>query len=365
LEFNRDGFSGETFTIMKELEKKLETVYEAAYPEFDDLVYLLSLEKENELQRLYRFGDWVRHEHCGDGILLRGIIEFSNYCRNTCRYCGLHKNNTFLERFRLSKDEIILAADKIYESGIRTAVLQAGEDEDMGAQWLADVVSSIKKRYDNEMAVTLSVGEWHRQYYKLWLDAGADRYLLKIETSDRKLYEKFHPGMSYDKRVECIEDLKLLGYQVGSGSLIGLSGQTVEILASDILFYKKYDFDMLGIGLFIPHGSTDLKDARRGDLDMTLKMLAVTRIVMKNTHLPATTATGSIAEYDHRIDALKAGANVIMPNFTPDDYKELYEIYPNKRCVKEKNTDPVLTLQKIASGLDRYIDFSRGDTLKK
>jgi biotin synthase len=350
---------------MDKLEKTLERVYEAHSPDFGDLVYLLSIEEKEHRHKLYAYADWVRREHCGDGILLRGIIEFSNYCRNTCRYCGLHKNNTSVERFRLSKDEIILAADKIYESGLRTVVLQAGEDDDMGPQWLAGVVSEIKQRYDNAVAVTLSVGEWHRQYYKLWLEAGADRYLLKIETSDRRLYERFHPDMSYDNRVRCIEDLKLLGYQVGSGSLIGLSGQTLEILASDILFYKKYDFDMLGIGLFIPHGSTDLKDARRGDLEMTLKMLAVTRIVMKNTHLPATTATGSISEYDHRIDALKAGANVIMPNFTPDDYKELYEIYPNKRCVKEKNADPLLPVQQMAADIGRYVDLSRGDTLKR
>ena len=350
---------------MNELKKILERVYEADHPAFDDLVYLLSLEDAEQKQQLFDYADWVRHEHCGDGILLRGIVEFSNYCRNTCRYCGLHKNNSSVERFRLTKDEIISAADKIYNAGLRTVVLQAGEDEDMGAQWLANVVQEIKRRYDNDVAVTLSVGEWHVQYYKLWLEAGADRYLLKIESSDRQLYEKFHPGMSYDNRVRCIEDLKLLGYQVGSGSLVGLGGQTTEILAADILFYKKYDFDMLGIGLFIPHGSTDLKDARRGDLETTIKMLAVTRIVMKNTHLPATTATGSISEYDHRIDALKAGANVIMPNFTPDDYKELYEIYPNKRCVKEKNADPVAPVAKMAKEIGRYVDLSRGDTLKR
>lgn len=342
----------------------LQRVYESEYPDFGDLVYLLSLDDEDSKRKLYRFADNVRRQYCGDGILLRGIVEFSSYCKNSCRYCGLQKNNTSLQRFRLTSGEILGAVDKIYAAGIRSVVLQAGEDDQMQPQWLADVVSQIKGRYNNEMAVTLSVGEWEKLVYKLWKDAGADRYLLKIETTDSEFYAKFHPGMSFDNRVRCLEDLRELGYQVGSGSLVGLAGQTMEILAKDILFFKKHNFDMLGIGLFIPHGQTDLKDSRRGDLETTVKMLAVTRIVLKDTHLPATTATGSISEYDHRIDAMAAGGNVIMPNFTPDDYKELYEIYPNKRCVKEKNFDPVKPILAMAAKLGRYVDLSRGDSLK-
>ncbi len=347
------------------LEQLLQRVYDCQSPAIEDITWLLSLTAEADLQQLYTFADGVRRRCCGDGVLLRGIVEFSSYCRNTCRYCGLHKNNTTAERYRLSREQIIEATQKIYDCGIRTVVLQSGEDEDMAAQWLADIVSEIKSVYNGEMAITLSVGEWQREDYKLWRDAGADRYLLKIESSNRRFYEKYHPNMSYDNRVRCLYDLKELGYQLGSGSLVGLGGQTSQMLAEDVLFYKKLDCDMLGIGLFIPHGSTDLKDARQGDLQTTLKMLAVTRIVLKNTHLPATTATGSIAEYDHRIDALNAGANVIMPNFTPDDYKELYEIYPNKRCVKEKNTAPVEPIRQMVERLGRHIDLSRGDTLKR
>jgi biotin synthase len=350
---------------MDKLEHILQRVCEQDLPSIEDILSLLSLVDEADKQQLYDFADRIRQSYCGSGVLLRGIIEFSNYCRNTCRYCGLHKNNSSIQRYRISRKQIIAATDKIYKSGIRTTVLQSGEDEGMEAQWLADVVAEIKSRYDNQMAITLSVGEWRTEDYELWKQAGADRYLLKIETTCRNLYEKYHPGMSYDNRVRCLRDLKSLGYQVGSGSLVGLSGQTPQILAADILFFKEFDFDMLGIGLFIPHTATDLKNAHRGELDMTLKMLAVTRIVLKNTHLPATTATGSISEYDNRIDALKAGANVIMPNFTPDDYKELYEIYPNKRCVKEKDTDPVKAVREMVEGIGRDIDLARGDTLKR
>jgi len=342
----------------------LQRVYGSDFPDLGDLVYLLSLDDEGSKRQLYRFADDVRRKYCGDGILLRGIVEFSSYCRNTCRYCGLQKNNTTLQRYRLTAQQVLDAVDKIYGAGIRTVVLQSGEDEQMDPQWLADIVAQIRKRYNSEMAVTLSAGEWDRAVYKLWKDAGADRYLLKIETSDSDFYAKFHPGMSFENRVRCLVDLAELGYQVGSGSLVGLAGQTMEILAKDIQFFKKHNFDMLGIGLFIPHGQTDLKDSRRGDLETTIKMLAVTRIVMKDTHLPATTATGSISEYDHRIDAMAAGGNVIMPNFTPDDYKELYEIYPNKRCVKEKNFDPVKPIVAMAEKLGRYVELSRGDSLK-
>lgn len=339
----------------------LERVYESEMPAKEDLVQLLSLNAKEELSELYCFADQVRKEHVGDGILMRGIVEFSSYCRNKCLYCGLNANNKSLERYRMTKQEIVDAIKPLVDCGLKTVVLQSGEDEEISPELLADVLREIKSRYG--IAITLSVGEWPFEAYKLWNEAGADRYLLKIEASVKDVYEKFHPEMSYENRIRCLKDLRTLGYQVGSGSLVGLKGQTPETYAEDILFFKKFNFDMIGIGLFIPHKQTELGEERRGDLDMTLKVLALTRIVTRNTHLPATTATGSLGGRDNRIDALQAGANVIMPNFTPLQYRKLYEIYPNKRCVDEKSGE-CRSIEIMAKGIGRFVDYSRGDSLK-
>ncbi|ARN57326.1 [FeFe] hydrogenase H-cluster radical SAM maturase HydE [Sedimentisphaera salicampi] len=331
-------------------------------PQENDLAELLAVEDKTEMQKIFRAADEVRREYCGDGILVRGIIEYTNYCRNTCLYCGLNKNNHSIQRYRLDKNEILESAEIIHKCGVKTVVLQGGEDPDISPDFIADIVSEIKKRFG--AAVTLSSGEWEREVYKLWKDAGADRYLLKIETSDKKLYEKYHPDMSYEQRIRCLEDLIDLGYQAGSGTLVGLKGQTPQILARDIIFFNKYGFDMLGMGLFIPHKQTELGEEKIGSLDMTMKMLALTRIVTKNTHLPATTATASFSDRDHRLDALRSGANVIMPNFTPGNVKKLYEIYPGKKCVTEAGVDPVDTVRQLADETGRLVDLSHGHTLK-
>ena len=346
---------------MSRLQCILERVRDAKCPSKDDLICLLSLEDKQEMQTLYAFADKVRQDYVGDGILMRGIIEYSSYCDNECLYCGLNKNNTALNRYRLTKAQIMDALKVLIDSRMKTVVLQAGEDDQCTPEWVGDVVCEIKSKY--EIAITLSAGEYPKEVYKLWREYGVDRYLLKIETSNRELYEKFHPDMEYDNRMRCLNDLRSLGYQVGSGTLVGLKGQTAEHLVQDILFYNDFQFDMLGIGLFIPHKQTKLGEDARGDLDMTLKMLALTRIVTKKTHLPATTATGSLGNGDNRIDALKAGANVIMPNYTPAPYRKYYEIYPNKRCVDEKPGLCNKCIEMMAKGLGRSVDYTRGDSL--
>lgn len=344
------------------LQHVLLRIYEADWPDRNDLVKVLELTDQVSLDQLFAFADMVRSRHVGDGILVRGIVEFSSYCRNSCYYCGLNKNNKSLQRYRLTDAQILQAVESVYDSGIRTVVLQSGEDDQLDIDSFADLISKIKQKCD--MAVTLSLGEYPQDAYRKWKQAGADRYLLKIETSDSQFYSRFHPGMSFDNRVECLRNLKALGYQTGSGCLVGLKGQTVESLADDILFFKKYDFDMIGIGLFIPHKQTQLRDENHGDLMMTLKVLALTRIVLKNSHLPATTATASFDGQDHRLDALRCGGNVIMPNFTPSPYKQLYEIYPNKRCVDEQIQTNIETVEAMAEQLGRYVDYTRGDSLK-
>jgi biotin synthase len=338
---------------------RLEKIFFEPNPGIADLEFLLSREKPQELERIFNFADQVRKQFLGGGILLRGLIEFSNHCRNSCYYCGLNRNNKQLERYRLSKSEILECVEKLYSCGIKTVVLQSGEEDDLDPLWLKGLIEEIKAEF--EIAITLSVGERSKEEYKIWRFAGADRYLLKIETSDKKLYDSLHSNMDFENRLRCLGDLRELGYQVGSGNMIGLKGQTLKILARDIVFFKEQSFDMIGIGPFIPHPQTRLASLKQGEVDLTLKVLALTRIVTKNSHLPATTALGSLEE-DFRIKGLKAGANVLMPNFTPLKYKKLYEIYPNKRCINEPTGACGSCMEELARSAGRYIDYSRGDS---
>ena len=345
------------------LQDVLDRVGGSSSPQRADIEYLLSLEKKEETDALFDFADGVRRKFVGDEILIRAIVEFSNVCRNNCFYCGLNKSNSKIVRYRLTKEEIIACVENIAAAGIKTVVLQSGEDDGLDAEWLKKIIEDIKTDYG--IAITLSVGERSFDEYKMWRQAGADRYLLKIETSDKELYQSVHKEMSFENRVKCLRELKRLGYQTGSGNIVGLKGQTIGHLAKDVLFFKKEDFDMIGIGPFIPHSCTPLGQEKAGSLDLTLKTIAVTRIVTKNAHLPASTAVGSIGDGDARIIALKAGANVIMPNFTPQPYRKLYEIYPGKRCVDEKPDGCMYCIGMMAKALNRTVEYSRGDSLKQ
>ncbi len=339
----------------------LEQVSADALPRLDDLESLLGLTDTREMRALFEAADAVRKRHMGDGIFLRGIVEFGSFCRNTCSYCGLHAGNSLITRYRMSAEEIIESVRAIAAQKIRTVVLQSGEDDGLDAAWLADLVREIKGQMD--IAVTLSAGERPREDYRLWRDAGADRYLLKIESSDTELYEGLHRGRTLESRARCVSDLFALGYQVGSGIMVGLPGQTLRHIAGDILYFATNDFDMIGIGPFIPHGQTRLSGAPRGDVALTLKTVALTRIVTRDSHMPATTALGSM-DRDYRTDGLKAGANVLMPNFTPLAYKKLYEIYPGKRCVSEPTGACGFCMEGLARSIGRTIDSTRGDTRK-
>ncbi|MDD5730048.1 MAG: [FeFe] hydrogenase H-cluster radical SAM maturase HydE [Candidatus Omnitrophica bacterium] len=344
------------------IEPVLQRIYEAELPEAKDLEFLLALEDKTSAGKIFAFADKVRRQYAGDGILLRGIIEFSSFCRNNCFYCGLNRNNVNLPRYRMDSRQIMECVARIAESGIKTVVLQSGEDESVEAEWLKDIILEIKSGYD--MAVTLSVGERDIEDYRSWKYAGCDRYLLKIETRDKALYESLHPGMSFENRLKCLKNLAALGYQTGCGNIIGLKGQSIKSIAGDILFFKQENFDMIGIGPFIPHPGTALAKENTGGLDLTLKALALTRIVTKSAHLPATTALGSIGDKDSRMEGLKCGANVLMLNFTPDNYRKLYEIYPGKRCVNEHESFYKGYLKDVAAVCGRSLDYSRGDTLQ-
>jgi biotin synthase len=339
----------------------LDNIYAAVSPEPGDLEQVLSWDSQAQLAELFSFSDMVRKEFCGDGILLRGIIEFSNFCDKECFYCGLNKNNRKLGRYRMNQEELLKSVEHLSACNIKTVVLQSGEDRGLDALWLAEIIKQIKSKYD--LAVTLSVGERKPDDYKLWKQAGCDRYLLKIETSDKNLYNSMHPQMDFSRRLECLAILRRLGYQVGSGNIVGLPGQSLIAIAQDILFFKQGNFDMLGIGPFIPHQETPFAGQLKGQALLALKTIALTRIVTRNTHIPATTALGSL-DQDYRPEGLKCGANVLMPNFTPQPYRRLYQIYPGKRCIGEPVGSCNFCMDGMAKDINRFIDYARGDSLK-
>lgn len=332
-----------------------------ADPRHDDIVQVLSRTDTRGIDELFSCADRIRKEQVGDGILLRGIVEFSNFCRKECFYCGLNRRNNHLKRYRLTREEILGAVSMIAHAHIRTVVLQSGEDDGLDAQWLKGIIEEIKARF--QIAVTLSVGERSAEEFRLWRQAGADRYLLKIETSSPGLFDSLHAEKGFRQRLDALDELKRLGYQRGSGIMVGLPGQSMDALADDLLFMHAHQFDMLGIGPFIPHEHTALGNHTQGDISLTLKTVALSRILVPRAHIPATTALGS-AGGDYRFEGLRAGANVLMPNFTPHPYRELYEIYPGKRCVHEPVGSCVSCMHRCAEELGRYIDFSQGDALR-
>ena len=291
---------------------------------------IVKILKDNSINDyLFKSADEVRQKFKGDEVYLRALIEFSNICRCNCCYCGIRRDNKNIEHYRLEKDEIIKLANFAIQSGYKTIVLQSGEDLFFKADYLAEIIKEIKK---SDVAMTLSIGERTFEEYKILKEAGADRFLLRIETTDENLYKKMHPNMDFANRKRCLFDLKKLGFETGTGSLIGLPRQTVENLADDILFYKELDADMIGIGPLIVHPETPLKDEKNGDLILAIKVLALTRLLLPDINIPATTAMETLHPQG-RIMALQAGANVIMPNVTFEKCNKNYEIYPNKVSV--------------------------------
>ncbi len=296
-----------------------------------EIIDILKDNTQNE--QLFELADIVRHNNVGDEVHLRGLIEFSNTCKCTCHYCGLRAKNKNIERYRIPPDDIIKYAKNAAELGFKTIVLQSGEDNFYTRKIMCKIISEIKKL---NIALTLSIGERNFEDLKAFKDAGTDRYLLRIETTDENLYKNLHPGMDFNNRLNCLYNLQKLGYETGSGCLVGLPNQTIESLADDILFFKENNFDMIGIGPFISHPDTPLKDAPNGNFTLSLKVMALVRILMKDINIPATTAMETLHPQG-RIIALQSGANVVMPNVTASKYQNKYEIYPNKSHSGEKN----------------------------
>lgn len=275
---------------------------------------------------LCKAADETRQKYVGDGVHMRALIEISNYCFQNCLYCGLRCDNNKVQRYRLEAPQILELVRQAKDLGYKTIVLQSGEDPYFDIDVVTRIVKGVK---DLDLALTLSLGEKTYEEYKAYKEAGANRYLLRIETSDKELYERLDPGMSFDNRVRCLRDLQTLGYEVGSGILTGLPGQSLESIAKDILFLKNFPVDMAGIGPFIASPYTPLADKGGNYFELSLKVMAILRLLLPDINIPATTAMESLEE-GGRVKALQAGANVIMPNITPQEDAKNYQIYPGK-----------------------------------
>ena len=305
---------------------------------------------------LFAAADRVRHRYIGPQVELRGLIEFSNICKQNCLYCGLRRDNREISRYRLDEKTILDFGQRAAELGYKTLVLQSGEDDFFSSERLSFVLSELKKL---GVALTLSIGEKTREEYAALRAAGADRYLLRIETTDKALYEKLDPGMSWDNRVRCLRDLKELGFEVGTGSLVGLPGQSMESLARDLLFFKELDVDMVGIGPFIPNPDTPLAAAAGGTFDLACRMMALTRLLLPEANIPATTAMETL-QPNGRMLALQRGANVVMPNVTDTDYRKLYMLYPGKICLNDAPADCRNCVTEKIEGIGRTISQDQG-----
>lgn len=312
------------------------------------------LESSGDLeQQLFDRADAIRNEIKGNLVNVRAIIEFSNYCRRNCAYCGLNCHNSKLQRYRMEPDEIIETAVLGYQAGYKTIVLQSGEDKHYTVDMLCYIIRSIKEK--TGMAVTLSSGEMSGEDYALIRNSGCDRYLLKHETSDFDLYSKLHPNYSFTDRINCLKTLKKLGFETGGGFMIGLPGQDITTIAEDLLLLKSIPCDMAGIGPFIPHPETPLKDAKPGSVKLTRRAVAVARLLLPEANLPATTSLG-VLDKAERDKIFSGGANVIMKKITPPKYRAMYEIYPvnhgNIKSVAEERAE----INRLLTDLGREYD---------
>ena len=324
-----------------------------------ELIDILRDDSQNDW--LFSLADKVRKENVGDEVHLRALIEFSSTCKRTCKYCGLRAPNHKAKRYNLSPDEIFELAQNAVRLGYKTVVLQSGEKDYYTKDMMCEIIERIKSL---DVALTLSIGERSFEDYKAFKEAGADRYLIRIETTDEDLYRQMHPNMSFENRVKCLENLKILGYELGTGCLVGLPNQTIESLVEDILFFKKMDVQMLGIGPFIPHPNTPLFNAHVGSFTLALKVMALSRLMLPNINIPATTAMETLNP-NGRILALQSGANVVMPNVTMSEFKIKYEIYPNKICINEPPNKCRGCIEGKIKSIGRYVSTGYGDSLNK
>lgn len=313
----------------------LEKILEKEILNKEEIVNLLEINDRSLTDELFSHANELRNYVFGNNVELRGVIEFSNYCENSCNYCGLREDNYSIERYRMTADEIIDTAKTIMNLGVHTIVLQSGTDFYFDTDMISYLIYSIKNITGSSL--TLSLGQRKFSEYKAWKIAGADNYYLKHETSNSLLYENLHTLNPFEEKIEHLKYLKKIGYKIGTGSLIGLPDQSIEDIAEDIILARNIDADMVAFTPFIPAPFTPLADELPGTVDLTLRAMAIARIVLRDVHIPATMALDTLDKYG-REKGLNAGANMIMPNFTPNPYRDKYEVYPTHR---RKEKDPV------------------------
>ncbi|ADL13532.1 [FeFe] hydrogenase H-cluster radical SAM maturase HydE [Acetohalobium arabaticum] len=313
----------------------------------DDLIYLMGLKDEDKLEKLYNRAYEIKSETVGQKVYFRGLIEFSNRCIKNCNYCGIRHDNNKVNRYTMNEEEILESANWVYENNYGSIVLQSGERNDEEyIEFVNKLVKKIKELSNGELGITLSLGEQTKETYQKWFDLGAHRYLLRIETSNEELYKSIHPNdHDFQSRKECIAELREIGYQVGTGVMIGLPGQTREDLVDDILFFKDESIDMIGMGPYVIHEDTplvqevtDQAELRTRNFTWSLKMVAILRLAMPDINIAATTALQALNPIGREL-ALQAGANILMPIVTHPNYREDYQLYENKPCIDEKPSD--------------------------
>ena len=345
---------------LKQLIDRLEGSRDLSDAEFTEL---LLCEDSEAVAYLAERARVVREKIYGKEVYLRGLIEFTNYCKNNCKYCGIRCGNKNAERYRLSKEEILSCCDIGYELGFRTFVLQGGEDPYFNDDRMVDIVSAMRKSHP-DCAITLSIGEREKESYQKLFDAGANRYLLRHETANKAHYEYLHPKeMSYDHRMQCLRDLKEIGYQVGCGMMVGSPGQKTEHYIKDLRFMQEFKPEMVGIGPFIPHHDTEYAGEKAGTVEMTLKLLSIIRLILPEVLLPATTALGTI-DPTGREKGILAGANVVMPNLSPGNVREKYLLYDNKICTGDEAAECIRCMAQRVSKVGYTVVQSRGDHIK-
>lgn len=344
--------------MMKRLIEQLKEDHDLCDGALADLI-----ESNEPDDALFAAADAVRRAQYGTDVYLRGLIEFTNVCKNNCYYCGIRRDNTKEMRYRLTPEEILESCESGYRMGFRTFVLQGGEDPHCTDDFICTLVNTIKTQFP-DCAVTLSIGEKPRSSYQAYFDAGADRYLLRHETASEAHYRKLHPPeLSLTNRKRCLYDLKEIGFQVGAGFMVGSPGQTTRELIADLRFLQQLQPDMIGIGPFIPHHNTLFLHEKAGTLKLTLRMLAILRLMFPYVLLPATTALGTISPIGREL-GLKAGANVMMPNLTPRRVRQYYDLYDNKICMDEEAAKCRACQEGRVRGAGYRIVCDRGDVCR-
>ncbi|MCI6675363.1 MAG: [FeFe] hydrogenase H-cluster radical SAM maturase HydE [Clostridiales bacterium] len=346
---------------MKELVDKL---HETRKLEKKEWVQLIQNRNDKLDEYIFEKARNEREQYYGNQVYIRGLIEFTNYCKNDCYYCGIRRSNKRAERYHLTENQILDCCDIGYELGFRTFVLQGGEDRSYTDETLVHIIESMKTLYP-DCAVTLSIGERSHESYRAYFDAGADRYLLRHETANANHYRKLHPEeLTLEHRMQCLADLKQIGYQTGCGFMVGSPYQTAETLADDMVFIQNFQPHMVGIGPFIPHHQTPFAEKEGGSVELTLTLLGLIRIMIPNILLPATTALGTLHPRG-RERGMAAGANVVMPNLSPVDVRKKYLLYDNKICTGDEAAESLQHLKETMKAIGYEVVTSRGDFICK